>query len=130
MSSCSNKSLAMRACARRDACAKQRLVALPLGPRSHNPLDCSPPATRSLRALYGSDGTRNAVHGSDSATSAAREARFFFPKLCIPGASRVAGGSAQDAEAMHAYVAEKLQPTLVKALTALAKAKPSSDKAR
>lgn len=31
-----------------------------------------------LRALYGSDGTRNAVHGSDSLASASREILFFF----------------------------------------------------
>jgi nucleoside diphosphate kinase/adenylate kinase family enzyme len=35
----------------------------------------------SLRALYGSDGQRNALHGSDSTKSAAREVRFFFPEL-------------------------------------------------
>ena len=32
----------------------------------------------SIRALYGLDGTRNAMHGSDAATSAAREVAFFF----------------------------------------------------
>ncbi len=31
-----------------------------------------------LRARFGSDGTRNAVHGSDSAASAQREISFFF----------------------------------------------------
>eukprot|EP00164_Ancoracysta_twista_P003156 GFYU01004209.1.p1 GENE.GFYU01004209.1~~GFYU01004209.1.p1 ORF type:complete len:375 (+),score=109.27 GFYU01004209.1:164-1288(+) len=35
-------------------------------------------APRSLRALYGTDGTRNACHGSDSEQSADREVRFFF----------------------------------------------------
>ena len=35
----------------------------------------------SLRALYGTDGTKNATHGSDSPASAAREIRFFFPHL-------------------------------------------------
>ena len=35
----------------------------------------------SLRALYGTDGTQNATHGSDSPASAAREIRFFFPQL-------------------------------------------------
>lgn len=33
---------------------------------------------QSLRALYGSNGTANACHGSDSAQSAAREIAFFF----------------------------------------------------
>eukprot|EP00878_Enallax_costatus_P034256 GHUV01037971.1.p1 GENE.GHUV01037971.1~~GHUV01037971.1.p1 ORF type:complete len:178 (+),score=81.08 GHUV01037971.1:256-789(+) len=76
---------------------------------------------RSLRALYGSDGTRNACHGSDSPASAAREIKFYFPKLQLATA-------AQDAEAAQEYIATKLQPTLVKALTVLAREKPSSDK--
>ena len=33
-----------------------------------------------LRALYGTDGTRNATHGSDSAYAAWREIGFFFPE--------------------------------------------------
>lgn len=32
----------------------------------------------SLRAFYGTDGTRNAVHGSDSISSAHRELGYFF----------------------------------------------------
>ena len=32
-----------------------------------------------LRALYGTDGRRNACHGSDSKYSASREVNFFFP---------------------------------------------------
>lgn len=36
-------------------------------------------APESVRALYGTDGQRNAVHGSDSPASAEREIRFFFP---------------------------------------------------
>jgi adenylate kinase family enzyme/nucleoside diphosphate kinase len=35
----------------------------------------------SLRARFGRDGQRNAVHGSDSAKSAMHEVRFFFPEM-------------------------------------------------
>mmetsp|Transcript_97952 Transcript_97952/g.153175 ORF Transcript_97952/g.153175 Transcript_97952/m.153175 type:complete len:1502 (-) Transcript_97952:162-4667(-) len=35
----------------------------------------------SLRARFGKDGQRNAVHGSESLKTAAREVRFFFPEL-------------------------------------------------
>lgn len=35
-------------------------------------------ARGSLRARFGTDGRRNAVHGSDSAAAAARELKFFF----------------------------------------------------
>eukprot|EP00281_Chroomonas_sp_CCMP1168_P031140 CAMPEP_0206239894 /NCGR_PEP_ID=MMETSP0047_2-20121206/15639_1 /ASSEMBLY_ACC=CAM_ASM_000192 /TAXON_ID=195065 /ORGANISM="Chroomonas mesostigmatica_cf, Strain CCMP1168" /LENGTH=215 /DNA_ID=CAMNT_0053664621 /DNA_START=34 /DNA_END=681 /DNA_ORIENTATION=- len=46
-------------------------------------------AKNSMRALYGTDGGRNACHGSDSPKSAAREIRFFFGifawlKLVLP----------------------------------------------
>jgi nucleoside diphosphate kinase len=37
-------------------------------------------APETLRAKYGTDGTRNAVHGSDSVESAAREIAFHFPE--------------------------------------------------
>ena len=37
----------------------------------------------SLRALYGTDGTQNATHGSDSPQSAAREIEFHFPTLAV-----------------------------------------------
>ena len=33
----------------------------------------------SIRALYGTDNQRNAVHGSDSIEAALREIHFFFP---------------------------------------------------
>ena len=33
----------------------------------------------SLRAVYGTDSTKNALHGSDSYSSAEREIHFFFP---------------------------------------------------
>jgi nucleoside-diphosphate kinase len=74
--------------------------------------------------LFGSDGTRNAVHGSDSSASVAREVAFFFPDLPADAGAVLRGNEAL------AYIATALQPTLVKALTALAKAKPSSDQVR
>jgi len=37
----------------------------------------------SLRAIYGTDDQRNALHGSDSFSSAEREIRFFFPDSII-----------------------------------------------
>ena len=48
---------------------------------SANPLDDS---QWCLRALFGSDQTRNAVHGSDSSFSANREIGFFFPPTNAP----------------------------------------------
>lgn len=35
-------------------------------------------APNSLRAMFGTDGTKNACHGSDSVDSAQRELDFFF----------------------------------------------------
>ncbi|KAL3148410.1 50S ribosomal protein L3 [Trebouxia sp. C0009 RCD-2024] len=50
-----------------------------MGPTNSNTARAEKP--KSLRALYGTDGTQNATHGSDSPASAAREIRFFFPQL-------------------------------------------------
>jgi len=47
---------------------------------------------QSLRALYGSDNTQNACHGSDSPASAAREIEFFFRgKRKLMGTGRLNG---------------------------------------
>ena len=43
-----------------------------------NPILARTDAPNSLRALFGTEGTHNAVHGSDSAASASRELNFFF----------------------------------------------------
>lgn len=40
--------------------------------------DCTKAAPGTIRKLYGSPGTRNAVHASDSPESAAREINLFF----------------------------------------------------
>ncbi len=39
---------------------------------------------KSLRAIFGTDGTKNATHGSDSFISAAREAKFWFSSELKP----------------------------------------------
>jgi hypothetical protein len=58
---------------------------------------------RSLRALYGHDGTQNACHGSDSPASAAREIKFFFPHLAADAAAYAEPAAAAD------YITTKLQ---------------------
>jgi nucleoside-diphosphate kinase len=45
--------------------------------------DPSKAAPGTLRALYAESMTANAVHGSDSPTSAAREIGFFFPQMSV-----------------------------------------------
>lgn len=85
-----------------------------------NSLTAKEEAPDSLRARFGTDGTMNATHGSDSPASASREMRFYFPKLVqdpLP-----------DTATAQAFIAAQLQPTLVKALTAFCKAKPTADK--
>ncbi|CAI8050063.1 Nucleoside diphosphate kinase homolog 5 [Geodia barretti] len=70
----------------------------------------------SLRARYGTDQTRNAVHGSDSYFGAEREIRFMFPGTVT---EPVYGGQlARD------YLQAKVNPVLVQGLTQLCKQKP------
>ncbi|XP_030228045.1 nucleoside diphosphate kinase homolog 7 [Gadus morhua] len=47
-------------------------------------------AQGSVRARFGTDGTQNAGHGSDSVASAAREVEFFFPSTAGHGPSNTA----------------------------------------
>ena len=75
---------------------------------------------KSLRALYGTDGTKNATHGSDSLVSASRELKFFFPNLTLDPVP-------EGAEARE-FIKEHLTPTLVKGLAALCKERPSAHK--
>ncbi len=74
----------------------------------------------SIRALYGTDGTQNACHGSDSPTSALREIKFYFPNLTLE--------PLLDAAAASVYISTKIQPALSNALTALAREKPSAER--
>ena len=48
-----------------------------------NTIKAKEDAPNSLRARFGTDGTMNATHGSDSPTSAMRELKFFFPNLTL-----------------------------------------------
>lgn len=70
----------------------------------------------SIRALYGTDEQCNAVHGSDSESSAEREIRFFFGRSVIEPVPN--GQAAKD------YLENKLNPTLLKGLASLCKEKP------
>ena len=45
---------------------------------STNSLKAKEEAPNSIRGLFGTDGTKNSVHGSDSPNSANRELNFFF----------------------------------------------------
>ncbi|KAK3704851.1 hypothetical protein QZH41_017568 [Actinostola sp. cb2023] len=73
-------------------------------------------APESLRAIYGTDGTRNALHGSDSIVNAEREIHFFFDDCIVEPVS--IGQSARD------YLSRAVNPTLQKGLTELSKMKP------
>lgn len=80
-----------------------------------------PAPLHSLRALYGTDGTMNATHGSDAVHTARREIKFFYPEfLSLP---------ITDSVGCKKYIAERLQPTLIKGLTVLAKVRqrPETD---
>mmetsp|Transcript_70097 Transcript_70097/g.222179 ORF Transcript_70097/g.222179 Transcript_70097/m.222179 type:complete len:409 (-) Transcript_70097:176-1402(-) len=77
-------------------------------------------APESIRALFGTDGRFNASHGSDSPISAAREIKFFFPKMVLE--------PIPDPEQAKEYIKGNLEPTLIRGLTALCKNKPSADK--
>ena len=77
-------------------------------------------APRSLRARFGTDGTQNATHGSDSPASAARELKFFFPNAILDPVPE--GAAARE------YIQAELTPVLVKGFAALCKEKPSAQK--
>ena len=51
-----------------------------------NPIVAKTEAPNSIRAIFGTEGTHNAVHGSDSPSSANRELSFFFS---LPGSPAV-----------------------------------------
>ncbi|XP_053321374.1 nucleoside diphosphate kinase homolog 5 [Spea bombifrons] len=71
----------------------------------------------SLRALYGTDDLRNAVHGSNCFISAEREIRFMFPEAIIEPVP--IGQAAKD------YLNLFVNPILLSGLTELCKEKPA-----
>lgn len=97
--------------AREDAISYWRQL---IGPT--NTLKARDQAPESLRAIYGTDSQRNALHGSDSLTSAEREIHFFFPNCIVEPVSY--GQDAKD------YLSRTVNNTLIKGLTELCKKKP------
>ncbi|XP_047412613.1 nucleoside diphosphate kinase homolog 5 [Sciurus carolinensis] len=71
----------------------------------------------SLRAIYGTDDLRNALHGSNDFTAAEREIRFMFPKVIVEPIP--IGQAAKD------YLNLYVTPTLLEGLTELCKHKPT-----
>lgn len=81
---------------------------------------------RCLRALFGNrdkdhrtgqPNPNNGVHGSDSVVAAHREIRFFFPAAINEPLPSTESG--------RDYVNKNINPTLIRGLTALVKAKPA-----
>lgn len=70
----------------------------------------------SIRAKFGTDGSKNATHGSDSSTSAAREISFFFPTFSSP--QQYNGADAKE------YLTKTVCPLLTKALTEMCRLNP------
>ncbi|XP_078407014.1 nucleoside diphosphate kinase homolog 5 [Cetorhinus maximus] len=70
----------------------------------------------SLRALYGTDELRNAVHGSETSSAAEREIQFIFPDATVYPIP-----TGQDA---ITYLSKFVNPTLLRGLTELCKQKP------
>ncbi|KAJ3183145.1 hypothetical protein HDU87_007568, partial [Geranomyces variabilis] len=70
-------------------------------------------APESIRALYGKDGSKNAVHGSDSPQSAEREIRIVFGDSVSPfpdGAAAAAAAAAAGGTAPHTIQHIPLEP--------------------
>ncbi|XP_016809372.1 nucleoside diphosphate kinase homolog 5 isoform X4 [Pan troglodytes] len=71
----------------------------------------------SLRAIYGTDDLRNALHGSNDFAAAEREIRFMFPEVIVEPIP--IGQAAKDYLNLH------IMPTLLEGLTELCKQKPA-----
>ena len=79
-----------------------------------------------LRALFGKDGTRNAVHGSDSEKSARRELGFFFniSRIKLGREPVVANASPAQMDAV-AYLKEFVDPIFAPLLQRILSSRPS-----
>ncbi|EHH26824.1 nucleoside diphosphate kinase homolog 5 [Macaca nemestrina] len=71
----------------------------------------------SLRAIYGTDDLRNALHGSNDFAAAEREIHFMFPEVIVEPIP--IGQAAKDYLNLH------IMPTLLEGLTELCKQKPA-----
>lgn len=85
-----------------------------LGPT--NPEDARDTAPSSIRAIFGTDKTRNAAHGSDSKEAAQREIAFFFPNYTAP--------VSQTGDEAKTYLNQTICPLLTKALTEMCSVSP------
>lgn len=74
-------------------------------------------APESIRAKFGTDATRNAAHGSDSAHSAAREIAFFFPEY--------SHSSSFNGHDVREYLTKTVTPLLTTALTEMCRLNPA-----
>lgn len=84
--------------------------------------------TLSIRALFGTSTTFNAVHGSADPASANREIKFFFPNGkyvdCFDSIFVVSTDAMPSKDETKQYVQQHFQATLLKALTIMCKEKP------
>ena len=86
-----------------------------LGPT--NPDQAKETHPRSIRARYGTDTLKNAMHASESQLAAEREIRFIFPDSITEPIM-----SGEDATQ---FLEKRVNPTLIKGLTELCKNKPA-----
>jgi nucleoside diphosphate kinase homolog 5 len=81
-----------------------------------NALKAKQDAPNTLRAIYGTDDQRNALHGSDNEAASQREIRFFFPDAIFEPVN---------SQAVRDYLSKNVNATLIKGLTELCKQKPA-----
>ncbi|XP_049641994.1 nucleoside diphosphate kinase homolog 5 [Suncus etruscus] len=85
-----------------------------LGPS--NSLEAKEAQPESLRAIYGTDELRNALHGSKDFTAAEREIRFLFSEVIVE--------PIPDRQTAQDYLNLYVKPILLRGLTELCKEKP------